>query len=639
MTALRPIAGALGATLLLLGLALAPGRAGAAEEIRNFAIEIEVAADGDLVVTELIEVKAEGREIRRGIFRVLILETPTGLGLILPEFEILQVRRGGAPEPYHTERTGKGLRIYIGDADVRLSPGVHSYLLRYRIAGQVGFHEGYDEVYWNATGNAWSFPIRHAAVTVLPPRGFRVISQAAYTGRTGESGRAYSYGLDDQGYPRWQTTAPLAPGEGLTVAVAWQKGLVAEPDAVAQIFTALFYNRGSAMALAALGIILLYYLLVWHFVGRDPVKGPIVPVYEAELPPAAMRFISRKRFDRTAFVAALLNMAVKGHLRIVETGGSYRLEEADKAGAGYRRSLSDGEAAAFERLFAAGPRTEIDKTYRKVLTKAQSALSSHLRGTYDRAFFSTNRAYFFGGLALTLAAWIVVAFTAGDMTAALFLSVWLSFWTVGTSLLLYRALKAWKEVLGGAWGDAPGALFLSVFSVPFVTGWAVGASFLFTAIGLAPAVFLVLVALINILFFELLEAHTPLGRRIADEIEGLKLYLSVAEKDRLEFHNPPEQTPEHFEEMLPYALALGVENSWAAQFDSVFAEAAQRHEDYRPRWYVGRNFSVHDLHGFSGSFSSSLASASSAPSKSGSGGSFGGGFSGGGGGGGGGGGW
>ena len=41
----------------------APGEA--AEEIRNFTVEIEVAADGDLLVTELIEVEAEGREIRQ----------------------------------------------------------------------------------------------------------------------------------------------------------------------------------------------------------------------------------------------------------------------------------------------------------------------------------------------------------------------------------------------------------------------------------------------------------------------------------------------------------------------------------------------------------------------------------------------
>ena len=628
---------------LLLGLALAAGAAAsgaqAAEEIRNFDVEIEVAPDGDLIVSERIEVKAEGRDIRRGIYRDLTIETPTGLGLIRPELEILQVRRDGEPEPYHTERTGKGVRIYIGDRDRQLRPGVYSYLLRYRIADQIGFHETYDEVYWNVTGNAWNFPIRYASATVLPPPGFEIAGQAAYTGEVGESGQDYSYRLDDQGYPRWETTAPLGPGEGLTVAVAWQKGLIAEPDTAERVLTALFYNRSSAIALAALAVILLYYLGVWRFVGRDPEKGPIVPVYEAELPPAAMRFIYRKGFDRTAFVAALINMAVKGHLRIVEIGGGYRLESAEDGGSKPKAPLSSGEAAAFERLFAATDRVELEKANRKALTKAQGALSSHLRGTYDREFFSTNRFYFFCGLGITVVAWITVALSAGDEYVALFLSAWLSFWTVGTGLLVLRALKAWREVLGGALGDLPGAVILSVFCLPFVTGWVAGAGFLFSAIGLTPAVFLVIVALINILFFELLEAHTPLGRKIVDEIEGLKLYLSVAEKDRLEFHNPPDRTPQHFEQLLPYALALGVENSWAAQFDSVFADAARKQETYRPRWYVGHGFSVHNLHGFSSGLSSSLASASSAPSKSGSGGSFGGGFSGGGGGGGGGGGW
>lgn len=629
------LAGAL--LLAVLAAFLAPA-AVAAEKIHSFNVEIEVAPDGALLVSERITVEAEGREIKRGIFRDLTIVTPTGLGVIRPEFEILQVLRDGKPEPYHTERTTEGYRIYIGKEDVFLRPGRYDYLLRYRIADQIGFHEDYDEVYWNVTGNDWAFPIVRAAATVIPPRGYDMISQAAYTGRRGETGQDVAFRRDDLGYPHWETTAPLAPGEGLTVAVSWQKGLLAEPDTTAQVLTALFRSESVLIALGGLALILVYYLVVWHFVGRDPEKGPIVPVYEAELPPAAMRFIHRKGFDRTAFVAALLSMAVKGHLRIVDLGGGdYRLEKTEE-GLG-QRPLSDGETKAHRRLFAEGPTVEVEQANRKLLTKAQSALSDHLRAIYDKTFFSTNRLWFFGGLAITLLTWLAVALTSQDQMVALFMAVWLSIWTVGTGHLILRALRAWQEVLRGAWGEVFGAIILTGFSLPFVVGWVVGAGFLFTALGLAPTVFLALVALVNILFFELLEAHTPLGREIADEIEGLKLYLSVAEKDRLEFHNPPERTPEHFEAMLPYALALGVENRWAARFDSVFAEAAQREAGYRPRWYVGQSFSTHHLHAFTGGFASSLASASRTPSKSGSGGSFGGGFSGGGGGGGGGGGW
>lgn len=624
------------AACCLLALLATPLAAQAAEKIHAFDAEIRVEPDGDLLITEQIHVRAEGREIKRGIFRDLTIVTPTGLGVIRPEFEILQVLRDGDPEPYHTERTGEGYRIYIGDRDTYLRDGRYSYLLQYRIGDQIGFHDGYDEVYWNVTGNGWSFPIAQAAATVIPPSGYEMVSQAAYTGRTGESGKAVAFRRDDLGYPRWETTAPLAPGEGLTVAVSWQKGLIAEPDTASRLLTALFYSRSTLAAAAAFLLILAYYLVVWHFVGRDPQRGPIVPIYEAKLPPAAMRFIHRKAFDRTAFVAALINMAVKGHLRIVERGGDYWLEKTETE---KRTPLSAGEVKVFDRLFTFEQAIEVKKANRKRLNKAQTALSSHLRATYDKTFFSNNRLWFFGGLAITVLAWLAVTLTSQDEIAAIFMAVWLSFWTLGCSQLMLRALRAWMEVATGALGEAPGAIIMTVFSVPFAIGWVVGAGFLFSALGLVPVAFLVLVPLVNILFFELLEARTPLGQQTADEIEGLKLYLSVAEQDRMDFHNPPERTPEHFEKLLPYALALGVENRWVEQFDSVFAAIEREGKAYRPGWYDGHRFSAHNLGGLSNSFSSSLASASSAPSKSGSGGSFGGGFSGGGGGGGGGGGW
>ena len=59
-----------------------------------------------------------------------------------------------------------------------------------------------------------------------------------------------------------------------------------------------------------------------------------------------------------------------------------------------------------------------------------------------------------------------------------------------------------------------------------------------------------------------------------DGIEGLRRYLGVAEEDRLEMLHPPEKTPELFERLLPYAIALDVENTWAQRFAGVLSAAA-----------------------------------------------------------------
>ena len=90
--------------------------------------------------------------------------------------------------------------------------------------------------------------------------------------------------------------------------------------------------------------------------------------------------------------------------------------------------------------------------------------------------------------------------------------------------------------------------------------------------------------------FRWLQAPSMEGRRVMDQIDGFKQYLSVAEEDRLEFLNPPKKTPELFERFLPYAIALHVENSWANRFTGVLAAAGVGAAV--SSWYAGSEFSA-----------------------------------------------
>ena len=143
------------------------------------------------------------------------------------------------------------------------------------------------------------------------------------------------------------------------------------------------------------------------------------------------------------------------------------------------------------------------------------------------------------------------------------------------------------------------------------------------------------------LFALLMRAPTPAGRIVMDEIDGFKMYLDTAEQDRLERMRSPALTPEVFEAFLPYAYALGVENSWCRRFAREIPEEIRQQAGYHPAWYNGRFHGTNALNhlgdNFSSSFSSAISAASTPPGSSS--GSGGGGFSGGGGGGGGGGGW
>src|SRR5690606_29586044 len=108
----------------VLVLVAAASQSLAAEVIRDYHANIDVAADGTLTVTETIEVAAEGQDIKRGIFRDFPLYAEDASGRrVEVDFDLVSVERDGAPEEYHTESIAGGIRIYAGSADVFLNPG------------------------------------------------------------------------------------------------------------------------------------------------------------------------------------------------------------------------------------------------------------------------------------------------------------------------------------------------------------------------------------------------------------------------------------------------------------------------------------------------------------------------------------
>jgi uncharacterized membrane protein len=182
---------------------------------------------------------------------------------------------------------------------------------------------------------------------------------------------------------------------------------------------------------------------------------------------------------------------------------------------------------------------------------------------------------------------------------------------------------------------------MALFSLPFLGGWFTGVFFLIQFAGIPASAAFVIGIVINMLFYHWIKAPTHLGRKILDHIEGFRLYLGVAEADRLGGFAGPDKTPELFEKFLPYAHALGVEQKWSEKFAETLKAAAisNGETNYRPRFYTGSHTGFDGAMAaaaLGGALTSALTTASTSPRSSGSGG---GGSSGGGGGGGGGGGW
>ena len=560
----------IGLLLLLLSLSVQ-----ADERILSFHSDIVIYSDASIQVTEVIRVRAEGRQIRRGIYRSIPTEYFDKAGnRHVVSIEPLSVLRDERPEDFHIKRPRDRIDVYFGRSDRYLTPGEYEYSFRYRADRMLGFFESHDELYWNVTGFDWRFPIDRATASVRfdfdVPQSELVID--AYTGAYGQRGRDYKARLAAGPSVVFESNSPLKPVNGLTIAVAWPKGLVDEPGGLQRATWFLNDNRNVLVALAGLIVQLAYFIPVWRKFGRDPDEGPVVTRYEPPhgYSPASLRYINQMYYDGKVMTAAIVNLAVKGYLEIENDGKKHsltRIDPGDDAA-----PLAAGERELYDGLFANSSHIELDNENHKIIGAARKAHKESLTADYKGKYFNTN----------------------GVM-------------------------------------NLPGIVIAITFTV---LSFAQGLEPTFASIGIVVAMFAVAA-----IFAIIMRRPTMRGRQLLDQLNGFRDYLDVAEKDELNLRNPPDKTPQLFERYLPYALALDVDQRWTEKFAAVLGSIrGDGGAAYQPGWYSGDWNGVSSMSSnLSGSFNSAVSRSASPPGSSS--GSGGGGFSGGGGGGGGGGGW
>ncbi len=635
------------ARLLGLCLLLAWVLPASAEEfISSYHSIVDVAKDGTLTVTEAITARAEGDRIKRGIFRDFPLYAldkdgnRTKVG-----FKVLSVERDGAPEDWHTESIDGGIRIFTGNADRLLPTGEHIFQITYTTDRQIRYFDSYDELTWNVTGNGWQFPMREISATISLPQGARPTDTAVFTGKLGATGKDARI-LTEGNDVFFASTRPFYPGEGMTVAVKLPKGVLDAPSASQE--REWWLRDRLALIIAGLGllIVLAYYYRAWAAVGRDPAAGVIVPRWHPPegLSPALVNYVDGRGFADggwTALSATALDLAVKGFVTIEDLKNGLIIRRTEKK---IEDSLPVGQRTLLSSIGAPGNSLTIDKANGETVQKVGSDFRSSIEKEHRGKYYRNNSGYIVGGLVLSfgviVAALIFGSFDEGDIGTIISLSMAAVFFAVSATIYGKQRRRG-----RGVLSRLGGIVFMAIsgFLTFSLIAGVVGRIFfdhVHDANTLA-VVALALIVLLNVLFVLVMGAPTPLGRQLMDAIEGLRLYLTVAEKDRMNMQGAPQMSPQHFETLLPYAVALGVEKPWSKAFETWLAAASAGAAAYAPTWYNGNYNSFGDrIGGFSSSMASTIASTIPAPpSSSSSSFSGGGGSSGSGGGGGGGGGW
>jgi len=573
--------------------------------VTSFATDLGVQPDGSLAVAEVIAVDF-GAQNKHGIFRdIPVRYTYNDKYDRVIELSDLSVKDGGGNDvPYSTSMNGADQELKIGDAS-RTVTGTQTYVIHYTARGAYNAFSDHDELYWNATGNAWAVPVAHATATLRAPPG-AVQRVLCFEGAQGATTPCVSNLRPAAGQATFATGAPLSPGEGLTVVAALATGTIPRPEPILarkpRSAAEMFEPSVPAVAISAFVLVAGLGGLGWlywragrdrsyrsaYYLNHDPsTPDEVLPLGSHQplvvefgppnnLRPAQLGLILDESADTKDMTATIVDLAARGFLTITEVSGKGLLGKPDYELA---RAASPPDVSGlepYERSIYAGLFDD----------HAGKVALSDLKGTFKQTLDDAER------------------------------------------LLMGDAMKRRWFTHRPDWVR----LFWRVLGVVVMAAGAGLAILLgqLTGAGLV-GVALVVVGGAATLVAGSMPARTAVGHDVLYRTLGFRLYMTTAERYRQQFA----EREKIFTALLPYAIVFGCVDRWAHAFQDIDVQAAVA------GWYIGTLpfnallFSS-SLQGFASSVNTSIASV---PAASGASGFSGGGFAGGGFGGGGGGSW
>lgn len=553
------------------------------EKIYTFYSDVTIEESGMIRVKEEIRIFSKGDVFKRGITRSLPLtRRDIQNNRISIGYSVSEVLMNGSPVNYFTEREGGDLIIYVGDRNIFLDPGFYIYEIYYETAGQIGFYEDYDELSWNVNGISGKM-IDSVSSVVRLPTGANIISSHCYTGRFGDKESDCISEINEDG-SLTTVVNNLPSNEMLTVSVGFTKGVVNQPAGFETNVFSWFDKNGMAVVSAVFILLLsVYYRITWKKYGVDPPKPVAIPQFSPPdgLSPAAVGMLHKGYFIDDLITASIVNLSVKGYLsieEIIEKKGLFgirkdRVFSLTRLNNDYSK-LPAEEAVVLRELFYSGDNIRLDGKYdrdvAKMMQNYKKSLNKQFRPVLDEGI----------NIKFHVVPWL-----------GFVLYIIILFYFINNSLMHFEVNRT--------------ALFITI-------------------------------PLLSILYIiYAIQIVRPGERKLhyRSNIKGLKMYLDVAEEKRMQFFNPPSVTPEKFEELLPYAIALEMEEVWGEKFEKALLSSAVQPEAYQPAWYRGTYVNAALFgHALNSTLSNTVSHAATQPSSSGGGnwssGSFGGGFSG-----------
>jgi len=490
--------------------------------IEEFDIEANILADGTVNITESIKADFTGAPPKRGIFRDIPVQYRDENEALFntPITDVKVVDQDGLNRMFAQSKNGSNLSLKIGNPNVYVDPK-ETYVISYNIAGVLNAFEAYDEFYWNVTGNEWEAPIQKATALVTLPTKSEFLKAKCLTGIIDSSDENCEFQVNEEAFAAgFKTTQPLTLGEGLTIVFGWEKDLVAIPERQMS-----FDFEAWAKKFQYLFLLFPVWGVARNLRIRNALKPKktVIPLYHPpeNLGVGLIGYFDRGKPHTRDLTALLTQLCVKGLLKIKETSPAGAFKSASYEFTALPRAdvkLDKEEQFVYDHIVVAPGET----LSLKKLVKKNKSIFKH--ANYQRLLNQIR----------------------------LEVSHYFRFQLGSTQ----GFLKVMGLIFGG-------------FFVFFL-----GFAFSLMAKSLLPAAALIIGTIAALS----LPQFGKKGQLIQHDIKGYKMFLSTADKDRINWS----EAQNIFEENLPYAIALNLTDKWA----KVFGDKIQL-----PEWYEGQNIS------------------------------------------------
>ena len=567
------------------------------ERIYTHHSDIVVDTTGIIRVSEKIRIYANGDLFKRGITRALpITRKDVDGNNIKIDYTILNVYKNGEKESYFTDREGGDLVIYVGNKNKMLSPGYYDYEIIYESAGQIGFFDEFDELGWNVNGES-DRTVDLVSCEVHLPHNATIISHRCYTGVFGSTSESDCTSESDTDNVFSASTINLQPNEMMTIYVGFEKGIVHQP-VVKETALSRFLLWLDKMGLWFINLIIIvplyfYYIATWRKHGKDYPQPIAIPQFTPpnNMSPASVGMIHAEVFDFSLISTSIINLAVKGFLRIeeVERKGifsfgskSYKLIRLKDA----ESNLPSEEAIVLHDLFEDNDEISLGGKYNSKVQSMMLSYQMDMQLQHKKTLREGQNLKFKILPWFMLILYLVLLIYYGRSVPLEFFVAFATFsiptYVIVTFILIIISAirkKKQKKLNSISLGLA---LIVGVIGV-----LSYHAAYQFSSTVLAVFVGAPIFIIGHLLYSHLIVRPGKEKLQMQADIEGLKMYISLAEEKQMQYFNPPKVTPEVFEKLLPYAIALKTEKVWGNKLENTLLQSMQSVDSYSPVWYSG----------------------------------------------------